>query len=161
MNIQLATEKDIPAILEILKQRCEWLNQKDIEQWGEWYYTEMYNKEYFMKKMQTDRLYVAKEKDEVLGSFLLKTEDQDYWEDNESAYYIHHFVTKLGNPNLGIKMLKFMENLAKKNSIHYLRLDCMKTNTRLNEYYSKYGFEERGEGEEPYPYRLWEKIVGR
>ena len=31
MNIELATENDIPVILEILKQRCEWFKQNSIE----------------------------------------------------------------------------------------------------------------------------------
>lgn len=159
MKIELAKESDILSILEILKQRCEWLRQNKINQWGDYYYTELYNKDYFIKVRNIHKLYVVKEKDEVIGLFLLKTEDQKYWKDNEKAYYIHHFATKLGYPNLGLEILSFIENLAKQNSIKYIRLDCMKTNKKLNQYYQNYGFENKGEGEEPYPHRLWEKKV--
>lgn len=31
MNIELAIENDVPVILEILKQRCEWFKQNSIE----------------------------------------------------------------------------------------------------------------------------------
>lgn len=159
MNIELATENDIPAIIEILKQRCEWFKNNNIEQWGQWYYTELYNIEYFTEMIKTCGLYVAKQEDKVVGAFLLKTEDVVYWKDNKKAYYIHHLVTKIGYPNLGLEMLEFIEDLAKKNSLNCLRLDCMKTNIKLNEYYQKRGFECKGEGEEPYPHKLWEKLI--
>lgn len=29
-----------------------------------------------------------------------KSFDENYWNDNKKAYYIHHFVTQLGYPNL-------------------------------------------------------------
>ena len=159
MNIELATENDIPIILEILKQRCEWFKQNKIDQWGDWYYTELYDMNYFIKMMKIYKLYVVKQDNKVVGAFLLKTEDENYWNDNKKAYYIHHFVTKLGYPNLGTEILNFIEDLAKKNSVDYLRLDCMKTNKKLNEYYKKHGFENKGEGEQPYPHKLWERKV--
>lgn len=161
MNIELATSNDILAILEILKQRCQWLKQNKIEQWGD-YYTQLYNRDYFMKMITLYELYIVKQEQEIIGAFLLKTEDKNYWKDSKKAYYIHHFVTKLGYPNLGTKMLNFIENLARQNSIHYLRLDCIKTNQKLNEYYQSRGFKNKGEGQlenSYYSYRLWEKIV--
>ena len=159
MNIELATQNDIPGILEILKQRCEWFKQNEIDQWGDWYYTELYDMDYFIKMMKIYKLYVVKQNAEVAGAFLLKTEDENYWNDNKKAYYIHHFVTKLGYPNLGTEILNFIQNLAKQNSIDCLRLDCMKTNKKLNEYYRNHGFENKGKGEEPYPHKLWERKV--
>lgn len=32
-------------------------------------------------------------------------------------------------------------------------------NKKLNEYYKNHGFENKGEGEEPYPYKLWERKI--
>lgn len=159
MNITLANKNDIPAIIEIFKQRCEWFKKNKIEQWGDWYYTELYNIDYFVNMMEKYKLYVAKKENEVIGVFLLKTEDKKYWQDNKNAYYIHHLATKLGYENLGIEILNFIEKLAKQNKIMYLRLDCMKENKKLNKYYENYGFNNKGEVEEPYPHRLWEKEV--
>ncbi len=159
MNIELAKESDILDILEILKQRCEWFKKNKIEQWGDWYYTELYNTDYFIKIMKIYKLYVVRQKGEVIGAFLLKTQDNKYWRDDKNAYYIHHFVTKLGYKNLGTEMLKFIEKLAKQNEVKYLRLDCMKENEKLNKYYENHGFINKGEGQEPYPHRLWEKEV--
>lgn len=36
--------------------------------------------------MKIYKLYVVKQNDEVVGAFLLKTEDEDYWKDNKKAY---------------------------------------------------------------------------
>ena len=66
MNIELATENDISVILEILKQRCEWFKQNEIEQWGDWYYTELYDMNYFIKMMKIYKLYVVKQNDEIV-----------------------------------------------------------------------------------------------
>ena len=67
MKIELAKENDIISMLEILKQRCEWLRQNKINQWGDWYYTELYNMDYFIKIRNIHKLYVVKEKDEVMN----------------------------------------------------------------------------------------------
>lgn len=67
----------------------------------------------FIKMMKINKLYVVKQNDEVVGEFLLKTEDENYWNNNKKAYYIHHFVTKHCYPNLGTEILNFIENLTK------------------------------------------------
>ena len=41
----------------------------------------------------------------------------------------------------------------------YLSLDCMKKNKKLNECYRNHGFENKSEGEEPSPHKLWERKV--
>lgn len=160
MKIELAVEKDIPFILEILKQRYEWFKERKIKQWTDAYYKEIHNANYLIEVMNIDKLYVVKQEDEVIGIFLLKTKDPAYWEDNEKAYYIHHFTTKLGNSGLGAEIMNFIENLAKQDEIQYLRLDCMQANTKLNKYYENHGFKNTGKGKaEPYSYKLWEKKI--
>ncbi len=77
-SIQKYKDIDIPKeiiedLLEILKQRCDWFKQNEIDQWGDWYYTELYDKNYFIKMMKIYKLYVVKQNNEVVGAFLLKT----------------------------------------------------------------------------------------
>lgn len=47
---------------------------------------------------------------------MLKEKDYDYWSDcdNVKAYYIHHFVAKIGENGLGKIMLDFAQKEAKK-----------------------------------------------
>ena len=89
MNIQSAVKEDIPYIFGIIKQRCEWFEKNNIEQWGSWYYTELYNEEHFLKVMKKYQLYVVKEDNEIIGTFLLKNKNEEYWNDKgqDNAYY--------------------------------------------------------------------------
>lgn len=160
MIIKLATESDINDIIYVIKQRCDWFKKNNIDQWNEIYYLRKYNFKYFTNMVHTNNLYIATENDEIIGVFLLKTEDKPYWKDNKKAYYIHHFATKLQHSGTGIKMLKFIEDLAKENGVNYIRLDCLNENTKLNDYYQKNGFIKKGEGKiNYYHFNLWEKII--
>lgn len=160
MKIQLAKESDVPEILEIIKERCNWFEENQIDQWGSWYYEELYDEKYFKKIMKKYLLYVVKKEDEIIGTFLLKKEDdKTHWKQSQNAYYLWHFVTKIGHPKLGEKMLEFIKDLAKEKNVKYLRLECMRSNPKINEYYKNHGFQNKGEGDEPYEYRLWEKEI--
>lgn len=160
MEIKLAEEGDISTILEIIKQRCDWFEQNKIDQWGSWYYEDLYDETYFLEAMENYPLYIVKKKDEIIGTFLLKYENKEYWKDEEKAVYLEHFVTKIGNPGLGQKILNFITKLAQEKGLHYVRLECMRSNPKINEYYKNQGFTCKGEGNEPYEYRLWEREVG-
>lgn len=159
LNIQLAKKADIPLILDLFKERCKWFYSHHIYQWDECYYTQRYNQRYFLKVMKKYQLYVAKQGEEVIGSFLLKNIDSEYWLDHLNAYYIHHFIGKVDYHGIGIKMLDFIEKLARNNKISVLRLDCVKQNPKINEYWKNCGFENRGEFTEPYEGVLWEKKI--
>lgn len=159
MNIKLATENDIPIILEIIKERCDWFLKNNFEQWGNWYYEDLYNESYFLNAMKKYNLYIVKNNTEIIGLFLLKYENDLYWNDKQPAIYLDHFVTKLGNPRLGEKILEFIKNIAKEKNLKYLRLECMRINPKINEYYQMHGFKNKGEGDEPYEYRLWEMEI--
>lgn len=88
--------------------------------------------------------------------------DKTYWDNDDnddSAYYTHHLATKIGYTGIGTKILNFIEKLAKENSKKYIRLDCKKSNAKLNQCYQKQGFIYKGSGEEPYSHNLWEKEI--
>ena len=159
MQIKLAQKADVPEILKIIKQRCDWFAENHINQWGSWYYEEVYDEKYFLQAMKNFSLYVVKNENEVVGAFLLKYESETYWKDKEKAVYLDHFVTKLGNPKLGEEILNFIQKLAKEKGLDYLRLECMRSNPKINKYYQNHGFQNKGEGDEPYQYRLWERKI--
>ena len=115
MNIELAKIDDIKWIVAILKERCDWLKACNIDQWGDYYYSEKYNINYFKEVVHLHKLYVVKQSGKVVGCFLLKETDETYWKNDDNAYYIHHLATKVGYPGLGKKIIEFIENLAKEN----------------------------------------------
>ena len=159
MKLELAKENEISDILEIIKERCVWFEKNQIEQWGSWYYEKLYDEKYFSEMMKKYHLYVVKQEEEIIGAFLLKNENKPYWKDGEKAIYLDHFVTKLGHPGLGKKILEFVEEFAKQKQLKYVRLECMRSNPKISEYYQNHGFQNKGEGDESYEYRLWEKKI--
>lgn len=158
MDIRLAKQEDIQDIMNIIKERCDWFKENNIDQWAN-NYLGKYNENYFNEVMQLHKLYVVKQNNEVIGVFLLKETDKTYWENDDNAYYIHHLATKIGYTGIGTKIINFIEKLAEKNSKKYIRLDCKKNNIKLNQYYQKQGFIYKGSGEKTYSYNLWEKEI--
>lgn len=158
MDIRLAQKENISDIIDIIKERCDWLKNNNIDQWAN-NYLGKYNEDYFNEVMQLHKLYIVEQKNKVIGVFLLKEEDKDYWDNNDEAYYIHHLATKVGYTGIGSKIIKFIEQLAKENLKKYIRLDCKKSNDELNQYYQKQGFIYKGCGEIPYSHNLWEKEI--
>lgn len=79
----------------------------------------------------------------------------------EKAFFIHHLATDFNYSGIGKDLIYFAREQAKIYHKKYLRLDCFKSNSKLNHYYQELGFELRGSGKEGgYDYNLWEmKII--
>lgn len=75
------------------------------------------------------------------------------------AVYLEHFVTKVGNKGVGEIILNFIQELTKEKELKYLRFECMRINPKINKYYKNHGFHDKGQGDEPYEYRLWKKEI--
>ena len=145
-NIEKAKEDDLEEYHKIIISRCKWFEDNKINQWKIHSYPVRFDVSYFKKQMKENKLFVAKKDGVVVGGFLLKEKDYDYWSDcdNVKAYYIHHFVAKIGENGLGKIMIDFAQKEAKKNKKEYLRLDCVSDNKKLNNYYQKLNFENIG-----------------
>lgn len=158
MKIELASKNEIDEIYDLIIARCLWFKEHSIKQWDVNIYPKLFNKKYFLKQMETDKLFVLK-KDKIAGVVLLKDKD-GYWPDLENAYYVHHLATSPDYKGLGIELLNFALEQAKKDNKDYLRLDCLRDNQKLNQYYESLGFKNVGSGESiGYPYNLWEMEV--
>ncbi len=143
-EISLAREEDLEEFHKIILSRCKWLEKNNINQWKITSYPIRFDINYF--KEHINNLYIIKKNNKVLGGFLFKDSDEQYWSDSikVNAYYIHHLVTKINTHGLGKILIKFALNKAKKDNKEYLRLDCVADNKKLNEYYKKLGFKYSG-----------------
>lgn len=160
VKICLAQIDDLNQIHNILIERCKWFVENNIEQWRLNKYPNKYNNEYFRAQMDKNYLYIAKENNRVIGVMLLKNTDKAYWNTNDDAYYIHHLATKVGYNGIGKLMINFAINKATSDKKDYLRLDCVKNNLKLNDYYSNIGFKKKGSNKKgTYEYNLWEMKI--
>ena len=88
-------------------------------------------------------MYVAKYDETIAECMLLKNKDEDYWQDDETSYYIHHLATDIIYKGIGKSLINFAINKARNDNKEYLRLDCFKSNINLNNYYKNLEFEKK------------------
>ena len=136
-----ANETMLDYIYELFIKRIDWMDKEGIKQWNVTNYIEAYPKNYYKKQIEERHLYVMTNSNKVVGAIVLLEED-DRWGDNHtcSAYYLHNFVTDIQTKGIGKKILKSVEELARKNNKSKLRLDCAEDNDFLNNYYENAGY---------------------
>ena len=139
-KIELAKIEDITDIYKLIYDRCVWFEQKKFKGWGLNRYHNLINEKYFESHFITDKLYVIKENNKIVGSMLLKEDDKDFWEDDEASYYIHNLVTDINIKGIGKHLINFAIEKCKEDNKKFLRLDCYTESVFLNDYYKQVGF---------------------
>lgn len=61
--LEKATVMDVDRIVDIIQKRCEWLDKNNINQWN---VTRTYTQEYYIKKIEENKMYVAKVQEEIV-----------------------------------------------------------------------------------------------
>lgn len=139
---QKASNEDVDEILMLIQNRIKWMDENNISQWNKTDYLKAYPKSYFEELVSKGELYVVKYRDlnKVIGAVALLEQDKR-WKDSSQSYYIHNLVTDIGVPGIGETIINFCEAIAIKHGKNKIRLDCQNSNHKLNEYYSRLGFE--------------------
>ena len=135
--------KDADAILELIKKRIEWMDENNIEQWNKTDYLSFYPKEYFEEKAEAGQLYIMKNviSGRIVGAVVLLEEDERWRNDGSDSYYIHNLVSDTDLCGIGKEIIKSCEEMALRKGKERIRLDCQDTNIKLNDFYSKLGYE--------------------
>lgn len=137
-KIELAKIKDIDSILALYSDRMKWFKDNNIKQWSR--YLKNHPKEEFIEIIENKNFYIVKQKNILVAGFELSTNSK-YWNDDITpAYYIYKVVTKAGYKNLGQVIFDKCKELAKKDKKKFLRLDCLKSNQKLNDIYESHNF---------------------
>lgn len=142
IKIEIAKENDIEPIHDLIVKRCKWFDENNIKQW-DMSYAKRYDKDYFKNQINTNLMYVEKYDETIAGCMLLKNKDEDCWQDYEPSYYIHHLVTDILYKGIGKSLINFAINKARNDNKENLRLDCFKSNIKLNNYYKNLGVEKK------------------
>ena len=136
--IELAEEKNIDSILQLYSDRMEWFKYKEIKQWSR--YLQNHPREEFLEAIKNNNFYIIRQNDELVAGFELSTNSKDWHDDITPTYYIYKVVTKVGHKNLGQVIFDKCKELAKRDGKKYLRLDCLKSNQKLNDIYESHSF---------------------
>ena len=133
---------DILSVIKLIENRCLWMKENKINQWDE-EYLKFYNFNYFKERVEKRELFLVENFQKIVGTFVLLEEDER-WDNDVPAYYIHNFATDTEIKGIGSEIIEYCENLCRENSKKTLRLDCNINNNKLNDYYEKKGFKTVG-----------------
>ena len=144
MIIVKATLKDVDEVLQLVVDTRAYLKEAGIPQWQGSYPS----RETLTQDVDLERLYVAKQDDEIIGMFALVYPDHNYdyiedgkWEDNTPYIAIHRMAVKASykGKNVAGKMFDFV-----KEDYDHIRVDTHKVNNAMNRSLVKNDFNYRG-----------------
>ncbi|TXL61733.1 GNAT family N-acetyltransferase [Cerasibacillus terrae] len=143
--VRKATEKDIYPIFQMLHDIAVILEQKGICQW-----TNFLEKEAITEVragVLANTTYIVEDKQNKLVATFNYSNKQNDWDmalwgkRQDNAFYIHRLAVhpKFRHQQIGYRLLQWMDkNHALENG--YIRLDCVRDNQVLNQFYKKAGY---------------------
>ncbi|RAP54604.1 MAG: hypothetical protein BZ137_01335 [Methanosphaera sp. rholeuAM130] len=149
LKIRKANKNDIDTVTNLYEELINAI--KDNEYTPQWDYGVYPKDETIIKAIEQEELYVGVIGSEIVSSIVINHKanagyDQVKWktdDDYENIYVVHLVAVKNGHGNKGIakKMLSYVFDLAKENSIKSIRLSIIENNLPAEKVYKKLGFE--------------------
>ena len=139
MEIRRLCVEEGEAAFAIIEQRIAWMRERSLHQWEESDYAQIYPLAHFQRLAQEGVLYGAFAGAQLIGIIALFTQDER-WDDDVPALYVHHLATLAGKRGVGERLLAFAWEIAKQSGKSRLRLDAQRGNEALNAYYERLGF---------------------
>lgn len=160
LYFEKACMNDLETILQLYKERSQWLKKIGRKEWKK--YLEYNPKETFIKAIYNSNYFILKENNKIIAGFELSSNSK-YWKDEKTpAYYIYKLVVKVNYKNIGGLIFEICKDIARYNNKDYLRLDCLKSNDKLNQIYNNHGFNFVKSGcEDNYNYSLRELKINK
>jgi len=142
IEMRLASRGEEDMIIDLLNRASLRLHQLGVkDQWAKNGFCD--SKDYFMDAIEAGQIYFACLNDQICGVVLIRYQDLDIWgPDDGGAGYIHHLGVdkRKAYPGLGKDILLRAEGVIRKSGRSVVRLDCLQTNRRLNQYYLDQGY---------------------
>ena len=164
--IRKANINDIDSIMKIIKETVEEMRSYNNTQWDE-NYPQAKN---FQDDIEKEDLYVEEIDGQVAGFICVNyIEPDEYkglnWSLDEKAMVVHRMAVNSVHRNKGVAkgLMKFADELARKNNVVYLKTDTYSINTKMNSLFKKCGYKLIGEmsflGKEK-PFYCYDKVLG-
>ena len=161
VRIGPAGPEDVPAVMDVLRRRMAWMDEKGLRHWNCSDYLEEFPLSYFQALARAGELFAAWDGGTLVGAMALRRAD-DQWPDGDSgrALYLHHLAADADRPGLGRQMIAWAEEFTREQGREWLRLDSKQGNEPLARYYAGLGFREAGAcGDGEYVGVRWEKAL--
>ncbi|MER7938820.1 MULTISPECIES: GNAT family N-acetyltransferase [unclassified Streptomyces] len=145
-EIRPAGVADVSALMALRTEAEGWLSSLGTDQWSDpetgsraidkWHAT-----------IEDGRAWVILDNHgSTVGTVSRGPADRDFWRDEdrpETAFYLYKLITarSVAGTGLGSLVLDWACRVAATEGREWLRIDCWRTNTRLQRYYERLGFE--------------------
>ncbi|VVB75119.1 Acetyltransferase (GNAT) family protein [uncultured archaeon] len=148
MQIRSATINDFDAIFSIVNECKADMKSRGLEQWP----SHHPSKETILKGINSGNHFVILENNQIVGGVLLNhSPDEQYklvkWEITDTnPLIVHRLAISPKHQGKGIaqELMKYAEELAKKDGSKSIRLDTYSTNKASNKFYQKLGYKHAG-----------------
>lgn len=148
MLIRSANLKDIPAILQVIKEIVPVMIAAGNFQWDDTYP----NAAAFEEDIAVNQLWVADDDGEIAGVAAITTEQYPEYADvgldiSETAVVVHRLAVSANYRGKGVagKLMQQAEVVARSRNIKVLRIDTNKANAAANQLFPKLGYIYAGE----------------
>lgn len=144
-KIRLCCESDLDTAFSLLNDCANWLASKGMDHWKG-----TIDKNKLASKISEKELYLLSLDSCIIGTIIISKSAPAYcdsvssfWKNPSASFYyisklaIHPDFHKNGYASL---LLEFVNSLAIKNKIEFLRLDCVSNYSSLNDFYKKRGY---------------------
>ena len=153
LRIVAAQDNDLRQYIDLLEEVAEWLETRGITQWRPG--TFRLSTDYYAESIRREEVQLAFVGEEVVGTLRLLLREPVVWpevvEDDAVSVYNLAVRRAWADQRLGDRMLNWAADRAVSLGRDWVRLDCVSDNSFLRHYYTRAGFEERGEIDAQFP----------
>ncbi len=144
---------DQEIVLELFKKAAIRIDKLNIDHWQYWKNPPKEKIDWVVDGIRNNEFFFINDSlGKSIGMVRVLDEDELYWgEQKEKAKYVHSLVVREGynGKGIGAMVLEEIEELARKESCVFLRLDAVAQNIKLCAYYENLNFKKVGEKKMP------------
>lgn len=153
LRIVAAQDNDLRRYIDLLEEVAAWLERRGIKQWHLGNFR--LSADYYAESIRLEEVQLAFVGEEMVGTLRLLLREPVVWPEvvEDDAVYVYNLAVRRAwaDQRLGGRMLDWAASRAASLGREWVRLDCVSDNNFLRDYYTRAGFEERGEIEALFP----------
>ena len=153
LRIIAAQSEDLGRYLDLLEEVADWLKLRAIKQWRPG--SLRLSADYYAESITRGEVQLAFCGEALVGTLRLLLREPIVWPEvvEDDGVYVYNLAVRRAwaDQRLGGRMLDWAADRAVSLGREWVRLDCVSDNAFLRNYYTRAGFEERGEIEAPFP----------
>jgi ribosomal protein S18 acetylase RimI-like enzyme len=139
LDVRPATVDDLATVQSVLAEAAAWLASRGIDQWPVGF-----REDQTLRRIRQGSVYLAFVAGEPVATITLDTwADPEFWDAPDGAGYVHRLAVRRAWAGQGIggALLDWAGQRVAAAGGRWLRLDCMRDNKPLHDYYRGLGFE--------------------